>query len=839
MDEDLWAAFDNDVGNFDPDYDYLDAPGELPQHDNPPLLPDSTPSPQSTANPFYAQYTHSRRSAIASDQCGFTLEQRVECSLEAILAQGLNLEIFLDAIFWGDAACVVNTRVRHERTVFMNSATFPSLLDRWWASERAGRGRAQLQDFVMDRAGHVLEKEITSVVPRFRAGPDPLSQASLTAVNFREFGVQLQNSGGTPYLWRVLQRLACSPRQERENTIKNPFHVILTIISMLSYARSHDSCVLTMIWSIYLKACGLSARAFDALHMLGLTMSHKWTATAFGQIAQAAKVARRRAIRDRPHFGSHDNLNFPMRVFSQRLRHLTHFICASAATIWILPMEALLPPDIATKVREQRRRASASPFSLLDISTNGESTTSSRVAAQARYRVLCFLLESPSFKDYPHRNHPLLAAPPPTDLLPCGAGHVTEQHILETVEVDESSYEGTDELCNKIWLEQMGYTDAEKQRLGREGLLRMEWIEPVFGWFHALMAFANSLHTQYLGTSAGIGLRKVFETLGRKSLLKAETKGVFWHHLDEALWHVGEANFISLWAAVGKVNEISELAKKTPDELVAILDEIVSNHASRNAIENMDSIDIPDSARDNCKQQAVLFSTDILAYFDLQEAMKIGDVGRMEDLLPTLLYHFLGGGNHKYAVEILELLHKLREEWPDELRQYIRRYCWLVNFTGARDGFLAVDMAQEHNIKDIKVTWRSFGPGATFPYIQKVSPAIPVLRAVKQNIASQFPSVRARGSRHGAPSKDEDMCKLVDMYNGAEVHQVRPGRKIKGGPTDNAADFVTNGVMKLMLEGVFERWWSERSFQRATTETYTLEEATSEDTSTAAVGSHH
>lgn len=36
-------------------------------------------------------------------------------------------------------------------------------------------------------------------------------------------------------------------------------------------------------------------------------------------------------------------------------------------------------------------------------------------------------------------------------------------------------------------------------------------------------------------------------------------------------------------------------------------------------------------------------------------------------------------------------------------RTHIRRHCWLVNFSGKRDGFVAVDMAQEHNIKDIKV----------------------------------------------------------------------------------------------------------------------------------------
>ena len=57
-----------------------------------------------------------------------------------------------------------------------------------------------------------------------------------------------------------------------------------------------------------------------------------------------------------------------------------------------------------------------------------------------------------------------------------------------------------------------------------------------------------------------------------------------------------------------------------------------------------------------------MFSSDLLPYFDLREAMQIGDVGRMEDLLPTLLFRFLGGGNHKYAVEILELEQGLHHE---------------------------------------------------------------------------------------------------------------------------------------------------------------------------------
>ncbi|KAM5538412.1 hypothetical protein V8D89_008014 [Ganoderma adspersum] len=254
------------------------------------------------------------------------------------------------------------------------------------------------------------------------------------------------------------------------------------------------------------------------------------------------------------------------------------------------------------------------------------------------------------------------------------------------------------------------------------------------------MAFANSLHTQYLGTSAGIGLRKVFEMLGQKGLLKQETK------------------------EVREVDDLSKLATKTPRELVDLFEKIVAEHASLVAVHKLGIL--PINEHNSVKRQTVMFATDILPYFDLREAMQIGDIGQMEDLLPTLLFRFTGGSNPKYTIEILELLQKIKREWPPELRDFIQRHCWLVNFIGKCDGFMAVDMAQEHNIKDIKVIWRSFGPGATFAYIQKVSPAIPTLCAVKANIAS---------SHHGTPAKDRDVEHLVKMYQTSKLHTKEAG----------------------------------------------------------------
>ena len=68
---------------------------------------------------------------------------------------------------------------------------------------------------------------------------------------------------------------------------------------------------------------------------------------------------------------------------------------------------------------------------------------------------------------------------------------------------------------------------------------------------------------------------------------------------------------------------------------------------------------------------------------------------------------------------MLELLQGLHKEWPASVwyvspglhsnilltlkSDFVRQHCWLVNFEGKSDSFLPIDMAQEHNIKDIKI----------------------------------------------------------------------------------------------------------------------------------------
>lgn len=471
----------------------------------------------------------------------------------------------------------------------------------------------------------------------------------------------------------------------------------MMIIVMLSYTRSHFRSRITIVWSIYLKACGLSARAFDALHSLGITMSHKWTANAIGKLSHDAMERMKKDVRRLRWMISHDNMNLPMRVFSQRLNNKSMFISATAATIWVLPKEATLPDDINSQYQKQQRKGAEKPFNAFSYTTSSPAALarSKRLRLQAVSRILRFLLDHPDFKEYPHRTDPMLQPPPPVKLLPCGEKYITRQHILQTVQVDESSYDGTDELVNREFRTQMGFTSAvdiviiglkwvlawigdqltvdrirglAKQRYDEpNSYLRMDWVIPIFGWFHLLMAFANSLHSQYLGTSAGMGLRRAFEVLGRKYLLKQETKGPFWHHLDEALWHIGEARFLACWLQETGAAELSQLQQKSPKELSELASTIYKKYASRETHTKL--VLRPQEKQDEVYQQLILFGADVLSYFDLREAMQVGDVGRMEDLLSTLLLRFAGGSNPKYRDEILELIQAFEApEYPPALR---------------------------------------------------------------------------------------------------------------------------------------------------------------------------
>jgi hypothetical protein len=195
---------------------------------------------------------------------------------------------------------------------------------------------------------------------------------------------------------------------------------------------------------------------------------------------------------------------------------------------------------------------------------------------------------------------------------------------------------------------------------------RLEFLKPVFGWFHAQLAIEHSLHSQYWGTRAGHGLVHAFELLNRKGLSAPSIQGVFHQNIKDGLTHVAAARFRDVWCTIGNVETLRDLNKLAPDQLEAMAINIIHEYASARALHSLSSK--PGKKGDDVLAQSILWNKDILDYLTLNDAISSGDVGIIRDILPRLLFRYVGGTNSKYALEVLELIQGLQREWPDDLR---------------------------------------------------------------------------------------------------------------------------------------------------------------------------
>ncbi|KAJ7466528.1 hypothetical protein FB451DRAFT_1485526 [Mycena latifolia] len=769
---------------------------------------------------------------------------KVKAILDTMQTQRINVAIFLDALCWGDPACISDSKVQYARTALMTSEELPGILERCYHPPRSAAGgvrpeggRGTLLDFAVKCVSDAVDREMKISAPLFLSPPEELSEEHLTGLDFEELALSVQKHA--PILWRIFRHTTYTPEQAARNKHKNPDMVVLNMISQAQYTRSNRRGRIAKMWSIYLKACGLSARAFDALHALGVLMSHKWTANSIGTLSDRAMDTVRELIHKLPWAITHDNLNVARRVYSQRLNNQSQFICGCAYTIWCFPSRAELPLNTNRVLQIYRAENCLEAFDFEEV-LYGNPTADDRMQAFDEHYVLHVLLNSADFLDYPDRKDALFTPPPPVRQLEGGPENIVQMFILKTSEWEEASYEGTLNVMNDAFHQLLLNSTDEQMRTAIKRIIawigdqltierlrglwkyrhedhnsfdRLDYMIPIFGWFHLVMAFANSLHKQYLGTSAAIGsLRQAFDILKRKGLITQSTKGPFWHNLDEALHHISEAHFRASWLDVAKVADLAELKLKSPSELRALAATLVRKHASREALNEIDAME-PEN-RDGVYRQWAAFSMDVLPYLHLREAIKSGDIGKIEDLLPTLLFRFAGGGNSKYTIEMLELFQGLHREWPDVLRNYIKEFCWLLTRTGGVDSWLPFDLGQEENICDIKVNYRSQGPGATMEHMGKISPAIPALRKVQRHMEKEFKTT-ARGARHGVPDKEKDVAKLTAHYAASKIHTFVPGRELK---TVRAPDFVTDGANNLERLNTIDAWMTRRTHARATGE---------------------
>lgn len=161
---------------------------------------------------------------------------------------------------------------------------------------------------------------------------------------------------------------------------------------MLSYTRSHHRNRFQKLLALYFKFRGLSAKGFDTMHALALTMSHKWTANSVGRMSKTAMEEVRLRMDLYPWLLSYDNVQIPFRVFSQRLDNRGEFGNGTAATVYIKRNAVPLPSSANRDFQEQRAIGLEHPLTILEI-IDLSMETYPRIQKRATYHVLEVLLQ--------------------------------------------------------------------------------------------------------------------------------------------------------------------------------------------------------------------------------------------------------------------------------------------------------------------------------------------------------------------------------------------------------------------------------------------------------------
>ncbi len=405
--------------------------------------------------------------------------------------------------------------------------------------------------------------------------------------------------------------------------------------------------------TIYFKSCGISTKAFNTLHTLGITMSQKWSYRGIEMLSLHAWQDMARDTTKYPWFGMHNNVNIQFCIYQQCLDNQSHFDSSTAGTVIIINDPACTLPHF-TDLKLGLVEGSKSPIlyhDILQLDRNHE--TSQCLDTLAIHTVLKILIDAPEFRfdTYRQKDSPVFACPVSSKQLRASRDSATCQYMLDLLHIEEASYKGNDKVLGKwfqlanvdptgqqllVWVRDQ-LTVARIQGLKKFRAMdlnsfdRLEFIIPIFGWFHAQIAMEHSLHSQYYGTHAGHGLVHTFELLKCKGLHSPSVQGMYHQNIKEALNHIATARFQDLWCTIAQVDNLRDLRDLSPDALQQLATQIVCEYASQRALNQAAGKSNED--RDDVLYQAILWNKDILNYIALNCAISWGDVGIIQDLL--------------------------------------------------------------------------------------------------------------------------------------------------------------------------------------------------------------
>lgn len=475
-------------------------------------------------------------------------------------------------------------------------------------------------------------------------------------------------------------------------------------IAGISYETSQLNNNFQKLLSIYFYSHHVPKAVVELLHRCNVCMSYAWTLKNMGKLAVEVRRAIVDAALNRPVMLSHDNIRLKFPIRSQRGNSQTVTDNGTAITMFVLPESARAAFEDPESFRALRSRldslnalGKAPSISWSDLSNPDRR---SRVFHHRLFHLFDILRSVPGLKSMDILADPLLQCPDSWHTLPHGTEHRTKQYMLATKPIDESTYAGNLQVIDET-LRQLGLDRGNplvkltlervlawigddmtvhrcrgvkwfrgEERNGRD---RLDSFIFIFGWFHAQLCLVSSIFECGRGSAAGIGFMRSVLKLTRTGFTEdMRKKRPDYHTVVEFLMHEFEARVRGLWMWATGTSSLEDLIAwvKHPERSASD----IFNLGQRIQAERISS-----QAVSVCRQQlddhedevflgTLVTTRDLMIHWDLRYAVKHGQVGHMEDVIPELLIYFTGGRNKNYARQMYEILQLLYHETTPKIR---------------------------------------------------------------------------------------------------------------------------------------------------------------------------
>lgn len=137
-----------------------------------------------------------------------------------------------------------------------------------------------------------------------------------------------------------------------------------------------------------------------------------------------------------------------------------------------------------------------------------------------------------------------------------------------------------------------------------------------------------------------------------------------------------------------------------PESMLAAITALSETLSDYRTVSSMRCAEVPN--RDIGAENLLLFLQEGLMLRHLTLAMRQGDSGRIINALSYFTVWFQGTAARNYAEETLRLTACLRKLWSPQLRKFWMENGCVVNISGKREGFVALDMLNEYVVREVK-----------------------------------------------------------------------------------------------------------------------------------------